>query len=72
MRERAAVVHFGASRASVKKFLGFPVPPSCRRTAEIKRPKLDGVTDFIDQSMSEDLSRNHKQCEVVRPILTAC
>ncbi len=32
-----------------------------RRTAEIKRPKLDGFTGFIDQWPLEDLSRNRKQ-----------
>jgi hypothetical protein len=36
MSERAAAVHFGVSRASVKKFMGFSVPPGYRRTAEIK------------------------------------
>ena len=32
-----------------------------RRTSEIKRPKLDGFTGFIDQWLLEDLSRNRKQ-----------
>ena len=49
MSERAAAVHFGVSRASVKNIMGFSVPPGYRRTAEIKRPKLDGYTGFIDQ-----------------------
>ena len=61
MSKRAAAVHFGVSRASVKKIMGFSVPPGYRRTAEIKRPKLDGFTGFIDQWMLEDLSRNRKQ-----------
>ena len=61
MSERAAAVHFGVSRASVKKIMGFSVPPGYRRTAEIKRPKLDGFTGFIDQWLLEDLSRNRKQ-----------
>ena len=41
--------------------MGFSVPPGYRRTAEIKRPKLDGFTGFIDQWLQEDLSRNRKQ-----------
>ncbi|MDZ4095677.1 MAG: hypothetical protein U1D35_12330 [Paracoccaceae bacterium] len=49
MSERAAAIHFGVSRASVKKIMGFSVPPGYRCTAEIKRPKL------------EDLSRNRKR-----------
>ena len=32
-----------------------------RRTAEIKRPKLDGFTGFIDPWLLADLSRNRKQ-----------
>ena len=35
MSERAAAVHFGVSRASVKKIMGFSVPPGYRRTAVI-------------------------------------
>ena len=61
MSERAAAVHFGVSRASVKKIMGFSVPPGYRRTAQIKRPKLDGFTGFVDQWLLEDLSRNRKQ-----------
>jgi len=61
MSERAAAVHFGVSRASVKKIMGFSVPPGYRRTAQIKRPKLDGFTGFVDQWLLEDLSQNLKQ-----------
>jgi transposase len=61
MSERAAAGHFGISRASVKKMMSFSVPPGYQRTAEIKRPKLDGFTGFIDQWLLEDLSRNRKQ-----------
>ena len=61
MSERAAAGQFGVSLASVKKIMGFSVPADYRRTAEIKRPKLDGYTGFIDQWLLEDLSRNRKQ-----------
>ena len=61
MSERVAALHFGISRASVKKITSFSVPPGYRRLAEIKRPKLDGFTGFIDQWLPEDLSRNRKQ-----------
>ena len=43
MSERAAALHFGISRESVKKMLRFSVPPGYRRTAPVRRPKLDGV-----------------------------
>jgi hypothetical protein len=51
MSEREAAGHFGISRASVKKMMMFSVPPGYQRTAQIKRPKLDGFTVFIDQWM---------------------
>jgi transposase len=61
MSERAAARHFGISRESVTKMLSFSVPPGYRRTAAIKRPKLDGFTEIIDAWLREDLSRNRKQ-----------
>jgi hypothetical protein len=48
MSERVAAGHFGISRASVKKMMMFSVPPGHQRTADIKRPKLDGFTGFIN------------------------
>jgi hypothetical protein len=54
MSERAAAGHFGISRASVKKMMSFSVPPGYQRTAEIKRPKLDGFTGFIDQWLQDE------------------
>jgi transposase len=68
MSERAAAVHFGVSRASVKKIMEFSIPPGYRRTAGIKRPKLDGFTGFIDQWLQEDLSRNRKQRHTAKRI----
>ena len=44
MSERAAARYFGVSRESVKKMLAFSVPPGYRRTAPVRRPKLDGFT----------------------------
>jgi len=48
-------------RARVKKIMEFSIPPGYRRTANIKRPKPDAFTGFIDQGLQEDLSRNRKQ-----------
>jgi len=72
MSERAAAVHFCVSRASVKKIMRFSVPPGYRRTAEIKWPKLDGFTGYIDQWLSEDLGRNRKQRHTAKHFLSAC
>ena len=68
MSERAAASHFGISRASVRKMMSFSVPPGYQRTAQIKRPKLDAFTGFIDQWSQEDLSRNRKQRHTAKRI----
>ena len=68
MSERAAASHFGISRASVNKMMCFSVPPGYQRTAEIKRPKLDAFTGFIDQWLQEDLTRNRKQRHTAKRI----
>jgi len=46
----------------------FSIPPGYRRTAGIKRPKLDAFTGFIDQWLQEDLSRNRKQRHTAKRI----
>ena len=61
MSERAASRYFGISRDSVKKIMSFSVPPGYRRTAPIKRPKLDGFTEIIDQWLREDIGQHRKQ-----------
>ena len=61
MSAREAARHFGISRESVKKMLSFSVPPGYRRTAPIKRPKLDGFTEIIDQWLSDDVGQHRKQ-----------
>lgn len=40
--------------------LSFSVPPGYRRRAEIKRPKLDGFTEIIEQWLLEDVPRWRK------------
>ena len=54
MSERAAARHFGVSRESVRKMLAFSVPPGYRRTAPVRRPKLDGFTGLIDEWLRGD------------------
>ena len=61
MSERAAARHFGISRESVKKMLSFSVPPGYRRSAPVRRPKLDGFTEIIDQWLRDDLGQRAKQ-----------
>jgi transposase len=61
MSERAAARHFGISRESVRKMLSFSVPPGYRRSAPVRRPKLDGFTEIIDQWLRDDLGQRAKQ-----------
>ena len=48
MSQREAARHFNISRDSVAKMMAFSVPPGYRRTAPVKRPKLDAFTGIID------------------------
>ena len=69
MSERAAARYFGISRDSVKKIMSFSVPPGYRRTAPIRRPKLDGFTEIIDGWLLEDQGRNRKQRHTAKKVL---
>ena len=46
---RAIARDFGISRDSVAKMLAYSEPPGYRRTAPIRRSKLDAFTGQIDQ-----------------------
>jgi transposase len=52
---------FGISRDSVSKMLAYASPPGYRRTAPIRRPKLDGFTDHIDGWLEENSGLPRKQ-----------
>ena len=52
---------FGISRDSVRKMLLFSEPPGYRRSAPVRRPKLDKFTDQIDHWLLEDKSCHRKQ-----------
>jgi transposase len=59
---------FGISRDSVSKMLTYSEPPGYRRTAAIKRPKLDEYTDQIEHWLSEDKGRPRKQRHTAKRI----
>jgi len=61
MSKRAAARHFNISRDTVDKAMAFSVPPGYRRTAPIKRPKLDGFTEIIDAWLDGDRDVHRKQ-----------
>ena len=68
MSERAPASHFGISRASLPKMMMFSVPSGYQRTAQIRRSKLNGFTDFIDRWMQVDLNRTRKQRHTAKGI----
>ena len=61
MSKRAAAAHFNIFRDTVEKALAFSAPPGYRRTAPIKRPKLDGFTEIIDAWLDGDKTVHRKQ-----------
>ena len=65
---RAIARDFGISRDSVAKMLAYSEPPGYRRTASIKRPKLDAFTDHIDIWLAEDKGRPRKQRHTAKRI----
>jgi transposase len=69
MSKRAIARHFGISRDSVDKMIVYSVPPGYRRTAPVKRPKLDGFTEIIDRWLREDVDRPRKQRHTAKRVL---
>lgn len=59
---------FGVSRDSVAKMLAYSEPPGYRRTAPIKRPKLDPYVAQIDSWLAEDKTRPRKQRHTAKRI----
>jgi transposase len=59
---------FGISRDSVSKMLAYASPPGYRRTAPIRRPKLDGFSEHIDGWLREDAGRPRKQRHTAKRI----
>lgn len=65
---RRIVREFGISRDSVSKLLSYSEPPGYRRTAPIKRPKLDAYVGQIDEWLCEDQLRPRKQRHTAKRI----
>ena len=61
MSQREAARHFNISRDSVAKMMAFSAPPGYRRTAPVKRPKLDAYTGIIDGWLEGDRAVHRKQ-----------
>ncbi len=59
---------FGIDRRTVKKMLSYSAPPGYRRTAPVRRPKLHGFSEIIDQWLKEDLKQLRKQRHTAKRI----
>ena len=68
MSQRQAAQHFNISRDSVSKILAFSEPPGYRRTAPVKRPKLDGFTEIIDGWLEDDRGVHRKQRHTAKKV----
>lgn len=65
---RSIARDFGISRDSVAKMLAYSEPPGYRRSAPVKRPKLDAFADQIDIWLAEDKTRPRKQRQTAKRI----
>jgi transposase len=61
MSVREAVRQFGLHRKTIKKILGFSIPPGYRRSRPIRRPRLEGFTGIIDAILLDDKTQPKKQ-----------
>ncbi len=68
MSRRHAARVFGIDRRTVDKMVSFSVPPGYRRTKPVRRPKLDGFTDIIDQLLEADKALPKKQRHTAKRI----
>ena len=55
LSHREAGRRFGIDRRTVKKMLRYSAPPGYRRTAPVRRPKLEGFTGIIDAILEAHL-----------------
>ena len=68
LTQREAARRFGIDRRTVSKILLHSVPPGCRRTKPIRRPKLGPFTGLIDQILEDDRALPKKQRHTAKRI----
>ena len=61
MSQREAAKHFNVSRDTVRKMLSYSEPPGYRRTAAVRRPKLEAFVPIIDAWLDGDRQVPRKQ-----------
>ena len=68
MSIRKAAQHFGMHRKTIRKILGFSIPPGYQRSQPPQCPKLDGFTGIIDAILEDDKLRPKKQHHTAKRI----
>ena len=68
MSVREAVRQFGLHRKTIKKILGFSIPPGYRRLRPVRRPRLEGFTGIIDTILLDDKTQPKKQHHTAKRI----
>ena len=68
LSRREAARRFGIDRGTVAKMLEHAEPPGYRRSAPVRRPKLEAHVGFIDEILRSDLEARHKERHTVRRI----
>ena len=66
--QRSIARDFGLARGTVRKMCAYPASPGYQRSQDVRRPKLDGFTDKIDQWLLEELEPPKKQRHTVKRI----
>ena len=66
--QRSVAREFGFSRVTVRKMLGYSIPPGYRRKEPAKRPKLGPWVGVIDAILEEDQNKPVKQRHTAKRI----
>jgi transposase len=66
--QRSVAREFGLARVTVRKMLGYSIPPGYRRKEPAKRPKLGPWVGVIDTILEEDKSQPSKQRHTAKRI----
>ena len=66
--QRSVAREFGLARVTVRKMLGYSVPPGYRRKEPAKRPKLGPWLDVIDAILEDDKQQPKKQRHTAKRI----
>src|SRR5271170_6470577 len=66
--QRSVAREFGLARVTVRKMLGYSIPPGYRRKEPAKRPKLGPWVGVIDAILEEDKTKPAKQRHTAKRI----